>query len=414
MKPLLISTSDRGGSGMAAYRVHRGLQQSAIPSQMLVQTKLSDDPDVLESDDNYDKAIAKLRINERVNALPLQRYRQRDRAIFSTQWFPDTIAAKVKQINPDIVNLHWICKGFVRIETLAQFNCPVVWTFHDMWAFTGGCHYSGECDRYVGSCGACPQLNSSRENDLSRWVWRRKTKAWKNLNLTVVTPSQWMAKCARSSALFQNTPVEVIPNGLNTDIYKPLDRRIARSRLNLPEDKQLILFGARDAGDPRKGFPLLQSALKHLEKSGWHDRLELAIFGTAKSLQQFDLGFKYHLLGRLNDEISLALLYAAADVFVASSLQDNLPNTVVEALACGTPSVAFDIGGLPDIIDHQDNGYLARPYKSEDLARGIAWVLEDPQRHQHLRDRARQKAEKEFTMAVQAKRYADLFTRLVR
>lgn len=413
MKPLIVSLSTRGGASGAAYRLHQGLQQLDCPSQMLVQTKFSDDPSVLASDKSYDKLIAKLQINERFNNLPLQKYSQRSDAIFSTQWFPDTVGSKIQKLGTDLINLHWICRGFLRIETLARFRCPIVWTFHDMWAFTGGCHYSGECDRYRESCGACPQLGSDCENDLSRWIWRRKAKAWKDLNLTIVAPSQWMANCARSSALFQNRRVEVIPNSLNTEIYKPLDRRIARSRLNLPEDKQLVLFGAQDVADPRKGFPLLQAALQDLSGAGWSDRLELVIFGTVQSLQQFELGFKCHRLGKLSDDISLALLYAAADVFVACSLQDNLPNTVVESFACGTPSVAFNIGGLPDIIDHQDNGYLAQPYESEDLARGIAWVIDNPERHRRLSNCARQKAEREFTMALQARRYASLFAQLV-
>lgn len=413
MKPLIVSLSTRGGASGAAYRLHQGLQQLDCPSQMLVQTKFSDDPSVLASDKSYDKLIAKLQINERFNNLPLQKYSQRSDAIFSTQWFPDTVGSKIQNLGTDLINLHWICRGFLRIETLARFRCPIVWTFHDMWAFTGGCHYSGECDRYRESCGACPQLGSDCENDLSRWIWRRKAKAWKDLNLTIVAPSQWMANCARSSALFQNRRVEVIPNSLNTEIYKPLDRRIARSRLNLPEDKQLVLFGAQDVADPRKGFPLLQAALQDLSGAGWSDRLELVIFGTVQSLQQFELGFKCHRLGKLSDDISLALLYAAADVFVACSLQDNLPNTVVESFACGTPSVAFNIGGLPDIIDHQDNGYLAQPYESEDLARGIAWVIDNPERHRRLSNCARQKAEREFTMALQARRYASLFAQLV-
>lgn len=413
MKPLIVSLSNRGGASGAAYRLHQGLQQLDCPSQMLVQTKFSDDSRVITSDKSYDKFIAKLQINERIDNLLLRGYSRRSNTIFSPQWFPDTVGTKIQELDTDIINLHWICRGFLRIETLARLSCPLVWTFHDMWAFTGGCHYSGECDRYRESCGACPQLGSDCENDLSRWIWRRKAKAWKNLNLTIVAPSQWMANCARSSALFQNRRVEVIPNSLNTEIYKPLDRRIARSRLNLPENKQLVLFGAQDVGDPRKGFSLLQAALQDLSRAGWSDRLELVIFGTVQSLQQFELGFKCHRLGKLNDDVSLALLYAAADVFVACSLQDNLPNTVVESFACGTPSVAFNIGGLPDIIDHQDNGYLAQPYESEDLARGIAWVIDRPERHQRLSNCARQKAEREFTMAVQARRYASLFAQLV-
>jgi glycosyltransferase involved in cell wall biosynthesis len=313
-----------------------------------------------------------------------------------------------------VINLHWINAGYLQVETIAKFNKPLVWTLHDMWAFTGGCHYSQDCDRYTASCGACPQLHSSKDWDLSRWVWQRKAKAWRNLNLTIVTPSSWLAKCARSSSLFQEQRVEVIPYGLDTEKYKPLNRQVARELLNLPQDKQLVLFGALSAtGDQRKGFHLLQPALQDLSKSGWQDRLELVIFGSSEPANPPELGFKAHYLGTLNDDISLALVYSAADVFVAPSVQDNLANTVLEAIACGTPCVAFNIGGMPDMIEHQKNGYLAQAYKTEDLAQGIAWVLENNERHGKLGARAREKAQQEFTLEIQARRYLSLFTEIL-
>jgi glycosyltransferase involved in cell wall biosynthesis len=180
--------------------------------------------------------------------------------------------------------------------------------------------------------------------------------------------------------------------------------------LNLPQDKQLILFGAMyPNSDCRKGFHLLRQALQSLNKSEWRDKAKLAIFGASQPKEPIDLGLESHYLGRLNDDISLAVVYAAADVFVAPSIQDNLPNTVMEAIACGTPCVAFDIGGMPDMIEHQHNGYLAQPFDSEDLAKGIVWVLENKERHQKLCDRARQKAEQEFTLEIQARRYESLY-----
>lgn len=413
MNVLLVSNDDGGGAGRAAYRLHQGLQSIAVKSQMLVQYKNTDDRAVVASQGYLEKAIAKLKLTEYIDALPLQLNRQRPKADFSLAWIPDGRLSKVAQLAPDVINLHWVCHGYLQIETIPKFNKPLVWTLHDMWPFTGGCHYNQECDRYTVSCGACPQLDSSKDADLSRWVWQRKAKAWKNLNLTIVTPSIWLAKCAKSSSLFKDLRVEVIPNGIDPQRYKPIDRQIAREILNLPGDKQLILFGAMSASDRRKGFYLLEQALQSLSESGWADRADLVVFGASEPPNPTDFGFKTHYLGKFADEISLALIYAAADVFVAPSLQDNLPNTVMEAIACATPCVAFKIGGMSDMIEHQQNGYLAEPFKIEDLARGIAWVLEDGERHQKLCDRARQKTEQEFTQEIQARHYLSLFNDLL-
>jgi glycosyltransferase involved in cell wall biosynthesis len=413
MNVLLVSTYDiEGGAARAAYRLHQGLQGKGISSKMLVQDKSSNDVTVFAPKTRLQQGMARSRLT--LDALPLKFYRKRDSSTFSLQWLPDGIVPKIPQLEPDVINLHWIGEAFVQAETIAKFDKPLVWTLHDMWAFTGGCHYNQDCDRYTASCGACPQLGSSKDWDLSRWVWQRKSRAWKDLNLTIVSPSLWLAECARTSSLFKDVRVEVIPYGLDTEKYKPLNRQVARELLHLPQDKQLVLFGALKAtSDQRKGFHLLQPALQDLSQSEWQDRLELVIFGSSAPEKPPDLGFKTHYLGTLSDDLSLALVYSAADVFVLPSTQDNLPNTVLEAIACGTPCVAFNIGGMPDMIEHQKNGYLAQPYKIEDLAQGIAWVLENKERHRKLGDRAREKAEQEFTLEIQARRYLSLFTEIL-
>lgn len=412
MNVLLVSTYDiEGGAARSAYRLHQGLRGKGICSQMLVQDKSSNDVTVFAPKTRLDQGIARARLT--LDALPLKFSRKRDSSTFSLQWLPDGIVPKITQFEPDVINLHWMGEAFLQAETIAKFNKPLVWTLHDMWAFTGGCHYNQECDRYTASCGACPQLGSTKDWDLSRWVWQRKAKAWKDLNLTIVSPSSWLAECARTSSLFKDVRVEVIPYGLDTDKYKPLNREVARELLHLPQDKQLVLFGALKAtSDKRKGFHLLQPALQDLSKSGWQEGLDLVIFGSSVPEKPPDLGFKTHYLGTLSDDLSLALAYSAADVFVLPSTQDNLPNTVLEAIACGTPCVAFNIGGMPDMIEHQKNGYLAQPYKIEDLAQGIAWVLENKDRYRKLGDRAREKAEQEFTLKIQARRYLSLFTEI--
>ena len=413
MKILIVSTYDiAGGAARAAYRLHQGLENTGNSSQMLVQENFSGYPNIISPKTNWEKGLAKF--GHTLDTIPTKFYPQRKKSEFSTQWNIDFIEKKIAQLKPDIINLHWINESHVKIETLAKLNLPIVWTLHDMWAFTGGCHYDQNCQKYTDSCGACPQLGSSNNFDLSHRIWKRKSKAWKNINLTIVTPSNWLADCAKSSSLFKDLPIHVIPNSVDINRYKPLDRQIIRNILGLPQDKQLILFGAINAtSTPRKGFHLLQSAIQNLGKSGWSKKADLMVIGAAKSDNQNDFGLNTHYLGKLNDDISIAQIYAAADVFVAPSTQDNLPNTVMEALACGTPCVAFKIGGMPDMIEHQQNGYLAQPFEVEDLTQGIAWVLDNKEKYQSLCARAHKKAKQEFTQELQALHYSDLYTKIL-
>ena len=411
MKVLILSAKDiRGGAARAAYRQHQGLLAAGIDSQMLVQNKLGDDNTVIAPTSKIQRGIAA--IKPTLDQLPFTLHRNRDSKIniYSAQWLPSKIVNKIEAINPDIINIHWICGGFLPIEALAKLKQPLVWTFHDMWAFTGGCHYSGECDRYQQSCGSCPQLGSDRDWDLSRWIWRRKAKAWKNLNLTIVTPSKWLADCAKSSSLFSDIPIKVIGYGINPQVYQPHSTYIAREILKLPQDKKIILFGALDSTqNKRKGFSLLLEALQALQQWRSLKEVELVIFGTSAPLNPINFGFKVHYTGKLSDDISLSLLYAAADVFVAPSVQDNLPNTILESLACGTPCTAFEIGGMPDLIEHQQNGYLARPYLPEDLASGINWILAENKRSKQLAINSRTKILKDFNLELQTKKYLGLF-----
>lgn len=412
MKVLLVSNYDiKGGAARASYRLHKGLQSTGVNSQILVGSKSSNDENVRLMPSKLGDKFKGIRA--KLNRLPLKVYPKLGQVIFSPQWVPDSLASEVAKINPDVINLHWVCEGYMQIETLPKFNKPIVWTLHDMWAFTGGCHYSENCDRYLDACGACPQLHSTKDADISRWIWQRKAQSWQNLDLTLVTPSNWLAECAKSSSLLKKYPVKVIANGLDAEVYKPLNRPQVRSSLNLPQNKHLVLFGAmQGTGDRWKGFPLLVPALQSLSKSGWQDKIELLVFGSSQPENPIDVGFKTHYLGRLEDDC-LAKVYAAADVMVVPSRYEAFGQTASEALACGTPVVAFDVTGLKDIVDRQHNGYLAQPYDSEDLARGIAWVLENPERHQKLCIHARQKAEKEFTLEIQSNRYLSVFNEVL-
>jgi len=415
MKIASLSTFDnQGGAARAAYRLHQGLNQIKVESWILSQSKFSQDPQVIGAKTSSGIEQAKTGLRLTLDQLPLKRYGKKTRQLFSPHWLPSQITEQVAQLNPDLLNLHWVSAGYLKIETLAKFQQPLVWTLHDMWSFTGGCHYNQSCQKYTLACGACPLLGSSKEADLSRRIWQRKQKAWANLNLTIVTPSRWLGDSAKASSLFGDRRVEVIPYGLDTSVFRPIEGQTARKLLKLPQDKQLVLFLSLNAtSDQRKGFHLLQPALQQLSKSGWQDQLELMVVGASQPENPPELGFKAHYLGMMRDDLTLALAYSAADVFVAPSIQDNLPNTVLEAIACGTPSVAFDIGGMPDMIKHQHNGYLARPFVVEDLAQGLAWVLEDSERRLTLAESARTKAEQEFALEIQARRYQNLYQEIL-
>jgi len=286
---------------------------------------------------------------------------------------------------------------------------------HDMWPFTGGCHYDDECGEFQDSCGKCPALGSDLDYDLSRYLWKRKHKAWEHIPIVVVATSHWLANMARLSSLFKDKRVEVIPNGIDTDTYKPINKEVARAALNLPQDKRLVLFSAFGAvSDKRKGSHLLLPALEKMSEIGWGLKTELLIIGASQPENPPEIGMPVHYMGHLSDEISQVLLYSAADVVVAPSMQENLSNTVMESLACGTPVVAFNIGGMPDMIDHKANGYLADPFDSNDLANGIMWILENDSRLDLLSQCARQVAVDRYALKVVAGRYLALYKSLVK
>jgi glycosyltransferase involved in cell wall biosynthesis len=344
--------------------------------------------------------------------LPVRVYPQKPELNFSPALVPDKIPTEISKIQPDIIHLHWLCAGFLSVETIGRLDRPLVWTLHDSWPFTGGCHVPYDCLKYRHSCGACPVLGSVRERDLSRWTWTRKRKAWKDLNLTLVAPSRWLAECARSSSLFRGLRVEVIPNGLDTETFKPGNKDHCRKMLGLPQDRNIILFGAvGGTTDPNKGFSLLKSALQALGKAA-PDSLAV-VFGSSGSSGVADVGMPVVSLGRIQDDQRLAAIYSAADVFVAPSRQEAFCQTAAEAMACATPVVAFGATGLLDVVDHQRCGYLAQPYDADDLARGIAWVLEDRDRREELSIGARRKIESQFQLNQVARQYSELYAEIL-
>lgn len=409
MKVLHLSTFDiEGGAARAAWRIHMGLRAGGTDSRMLVQTKTSGDPSVEERDCPLARTLGKFRPAAEI--LPILAYRGRPPTHWATEWFPTTINRQIESLNPDIIHLHWICRGFMSLADVGRLCRPVVWTFHDSWAFTGGCHVPGSCTLYQKQCGMCPQLASTVADDLSRWIWEQKTKRWQHTPITIVTPSHWLAECSRSSSLFGKRRTEVIPNGIDTSQYRPIPMNESRLALGLPQNRKLILVSAMNATlDVNKGFRHLKACLQHLAASGWRDKVELLVVGQAAPVTPVNADVPIRFLGVLKDEQSMRQVYSAADVTVLSSIQENLPNSIMESMACGTPVVAFNIGGIPELVDHHVSGYLATPFDAVDLAKGIQMVLLDDNNRTRLSAMARQKVESTFDSSRITRQYQSLY-----
>lgn len=413
LRVLVASANEKdGGAAVAASRLRDGLLAQGHNALMFVQTPGTGHPATLGPKGQIQRTVARLRSD--LDAIPLKRYPKRH-APFSVNWLPRFYPAWPSHWNADIVHLHWVNAGFMSLGDIKQIQQPVVWTLHDMWPLTGGCHYDEECGRYELGCGSCPVLYSAEKNDISARRWTAKRDAYSDVDMTLVSPSRWLAKCASQSPLLGKKRIEVIRNGLDLRKYKPLDKAFARQAVGLPADKPIILFGAVNAsGDPRKGHGLLQTAMMRLNADARIDPPVLAVFGSSPPRQESTFGFTTFHFGHLGDDISLALLYAACDVFVAPSLQDNLPNTVAEALACGTPCVAFNVGGMPDMITHQENGYLAKAFDPVDLAEGLAWTLLQLKRQpQMLAHAARKFAVEQLDLETQTRCYIELYRELI-
>jgi len=409
MRILIINTSDiEGGAARAAYRLHKSLLAQNIDSQMLVQNKSSDDFTVMTEENKIIKSFNKLR--PFIDSLPVRLYQTK--TLFSSSWFGfNNMINKINEMNPDIVHLHWISNGMIRIEDIAKIKAPIVWSLHDMWAFTGGCHYSDECDFYLTKCTNCPVLKSDKTNDLSKKVFIKKEKTYSKIkNMTIVGLSKWLNTCAINSTLLKDHKHINLPNPINTLSFKVFHKEKSQELWNLPKNKKLVLFGAMGAtSDSRKGFSQLSKAMKKLDNNS---DIEFVIFGSSRPQNTPHLEFKTHYLGSLADDVSLVTLYSAVDVMVVPSLQENLSNAIMESLSCGTPVVAFNIGGNSDMIEHKKNGYLAQAFSTIDLKDGIEWVLNN-ENYDELCVNAREKVLSEFDSVVVAKKYIKLYEEIL-
>lgn len=429
MKILHVNASDiGGGAARAAYRIHRSLVEHddvhGLQSKMRVISRLSDDLTVIGGQPAGQRGLWR-RLQPRLSQQSRRGFRTANPTLHSIAWPATGLGRELQQRHhngqADLIHLHWLGDGTLSIEEIGHLPMPLVWTLHDQWAFCGAEHYTwppqpGESvssdERFA--LGYPTNSHPSHESgpDLNRQTWQRKLRAWKR-PMHIVCPSTWLANCARRSALMHSWPISVIPSPIDLLTWAPCDQAQARALLAMPPDRPLVLFGAvGGTADPRKGADLLIEALQILrpQVAGTPlEQLELVVFGQSRPAQPPALGFPIHYSGRMHDDLSLRLLYAAADVFVIPSLQDNLPNTGLEAHACGTPVVAFRTGGLVDIVDDRITGALAEPFDPASLAAAIRWVLEDRQRQSQLCAAARSRAERLWDPAQIAGLYADVF-----
>ena len=410
MKIAHISYEDgSGGAGRAAYRLHRALIDYGIESLMYVVKKTTNDPNVYVLNNSYEKKIARLHKDLAKNVIKLStKNKGRPKSL---GYFSSRLIQKAEKSGCDIINLHWVGNETVSINEISNANKPIVWTLHDMWAFCGTEHYVDDVmdARY--------RIGYTTENksldcqwvDIDRWVWNRKKTAWKN-PFTIISPSKWLSGCAKQSKIFKNWPVKVIPNPLDTNFFNTYDKMLCRKILGLPLNIPLILFGAPGGSKtPRKGFDLLVKAIDHLKDSGQVVDANLVVVGQGRPTKEDNFGFPVHWMGRINDDRLLILLYNSTDVVVVPSRQENLPQSVTEAQACGTPVVGFNVTGLPDVVEHKSTGYLAEPYSTEDLARGIEWILEDSDRYNKLSVSARERAVRLWAPAVVVPQYLRIY-----
>lgn len=419
-KILSVNVSDSsGGAARAAYRIQQAVNENGGNSRMLVKHKGLDDERILVVNqfDKTNRVIDGFRLIQKKFKNKLQQYHwnkyPNKEDVFMSDLRSESLHHSFQKIDFDILHLHWINLRFLDLNELQKVNKPIVWTLHDSWAFTGICHYFYECTKYKESCGSCPFLHSENDNDFSRIVWKQKRKLYKGLNLHIVTPSNWLANAARQSSLFGHFPITVIPNPINTAKFTPVNKEDTYKLLNLSPDKKYILFGAIHAlKDKNKGFQELLSALNYILGKDANHNIELLVFGAEKFQDDLFTKFPIRFLGVIDNDVTLASAYSVASVTVVPSLSENLSNTIMESLSCGTPVVSFDIGGNSDMIDHKKNGYLAKEKDSEDLGQGILWCLDNNNENQ-LSMNARKKVEENFSQGIVAKKYMELYKSLI-
>lgn len=421
MNIAMLSTFDiNGGASIAAYRLLKGLRHFDHNAYMIVRNKESADASVIPAivtDPLFERQKKVFQFIQRKEI-------NHNRSAVSDTWFSIPYPGYDLSSTPpitgsDIINLHWMAE-FQSVETIAallDLDKPVVWTLHDENAFTGGCHYTGGCKKYQTGCFECSQLREDRHH-IPFNHFSNKISQWGN-RLVLVAPSRWLADCAKKSRIFSKCRVEVIPNALETDIFKPTPKREAKRKQGLPPESIVLLFGAHTANEKRKGFHHLIKAMEYclhhsrIKQMAARKQIKIVTFGPPQG-ELKNLGFDIECVGYIKDNAKLARIYSAADIFVLPSLEDNLPNTMLEAMACGTPVVGFDIGGLPDMIKNGVTGYLAPHFNNRQLGGFLISLILHHKKREFMSGECRKLIEAEYRLDNQAGKYLNLFQELIR
>ena len=416
MKVVLICKSDSdGGAAIATKRIANSLFQKGIDVSILVQEKKSNHNLIFSTTHSFLKRLINfVRFAFEKFIFYLKENDPSDRFSFSIANFGEDISKNKIVKNADIIHLHWINGGFLSLKSLKKLfslKKPVVWTFHDMWAFTGGCHVADDCINFKNTCGSCKFLKNPHEKDLSNQIWSRKKSIYDQVKINTVTCSNWLRKLASESSLMRGMNVQTIQNPINTDVFKPKNKSESKQKFNIKSNKKLVLFGAM-YDNKRKGSRFLIDALEYISKNNKEiiDDIALVVFGKNKI--EFSSDFEIINLNLITNQEDIVNVYNACDIFVTPSLIDNLPNTVVEAHACGLPVVAFNCTGLTEMIDHKQNGYLASFKSSKDLAMGIIWTLFNSD-YDKLSMAARNKAINTYSQDISASKYIELYKSLI-
>jgi len=419
LKVVHLNTYDgNGGAGRACMRLNRALLSQNIDSKVIVHYKFGKNPQIGDFNTNLvQKAwTAATILLERAWG---KRYLKAVKTPFSFAWFGRSVIHHPDVKHADIIHLHWVNHGFLNpahIAEIAELNKPVVWTFHDSNAFTGGCHVRYTCDHFERECGNCPLLKNASPDDYSHRIWEQKNEAYQKLAFDIIAPSSWMQASVLRSSLLKGRSISQIPNTLETDIFKPQNKTEAKRKAGLPDDKFILLSGFMPSRrDMHKGTSYLLESLELLKAKlgGKADNVELVVFGNRDNNNLPEFPFKTTFLGKISNDEHLALCYTAADAFLIPSLEDNLPYTVMESLSCGTPVIAFTTGGIPEMVSHEKNGYLATYRSSESFADGMEWMINHPEREQ-LNQNARQTVMNKFSERIIAEKHIGLYKQLTK
>jgi len=417
MRVLIINTAERfGGAAIAADRLMDALRNNGIQAKMLVRDKQTDRITVIGLKKSWRNAWQF--VWERIVIWMANRFHKRNLFAVDIANTGTDITTLPEFKQAEVIHLHWINQGMLSLKDLQRIFAsgkPVMWTMHDMWPCTGICHHARECNKYSEECHHCPYLyKGGGKKDLSQQVFRKKKELYQLTHLTFVTCSNWLKERAGQSALLKGHTIVHIPNPLNTNLFCPRDKEESRTRCGLPADKRLMLFGAAKITDKRKGIDYLIKSCRIL--AGKHpeltDKLGVVVYGKYSEQLKPLLPFPVYPLNYISNEKELVDVYNAVDIFVTPSLEENLPNTIMEAMSCGTPCVGFNIGGIPEMIDHLHNGYVAEYRSAEDFANGILWTLDEDE-YPTLSEEARRKAVGSYSENAIARKYMDIYNKMV-